>query len=170
MMYFHCTLCIKEKPLCCCLSFFWYTLILLCLHRDVFYWDIIKQEMRFWYKAIAFVQSKAANFPKLWEILNSRSSVTGFELCWRRLEKSLHSNWKRELWEIWREEREENRSGREHTIYVKSFHRKDRERSKWKTKACKIFTSVNVSELPSGGINGRVAGWWSRFQNNEYNC
>lgn len=60
---------------------------------------------------------------------------------------------KKELLEIWREEREENINGRENAVYSKLFHRKDREKIKWETKACQISTSVNVSELPSGGIH-----------------
>lgn len=61
----------------------------------------------------------------------------------------------KELWEIWRKEKEEVRNGRENTMYVKLFHGKEREKIKWKTEACQISTSVNVSELPSGGMDGQ---------------
>lgn len=52
------------------------------------------------------------------------------------------------------EEKKENISGREDTMYANSFHRKGMERPKQKIEACKIFTSINVSDLPSDGING----------------
>lgn len=54
------------------------------------------------------------------------------------------------------EEKKENISGREDTMYANSFHRKGMERPKWKIEACKIFMSINVSDLPSDGINGWV--------------